>query len=127
MNEVVDEEDGPNPNLEAVNTNPDVTIEAVENNMVNQTRETDDDGKLVKNYAEATTATEDEYKESVKMPGDLLLRTKEAECLREYQQACIDEERFLKQKSKVHWLAVGDANTSIPSLVTLLMIFLLEN
>ncbi|KAK1431830.1 hypothetical protein QVD17_08533 [Tagetes erecta] len=45
------------------------------------------------------------------MPGDLLLRTNEGNCLRDYLQACIDEERFLKQKSKAHWLAVGDANT----------------
>ncbi|KAK1421759.1 hypothetical protein QVD17_24362 [Tagetes erecta] len=31
--------------------------------------------------------------------------------LASFQNASLDEERFLKQKSKVHWLAEGDANT----------------
>ncbi|KAK1406318.1 hypothetical protein QVD17_41612 [Tagetes erecta] len=30
----------------------------------------------------------------------------------QFNQASLDEERFLKQKSKIHWLAVGDANNS---------------
>ncbi|XP_035830140.1 uncharacterized protein LOC110901221 [Helianthus annuus] len=40
--------------------------------------------------------------------------TKEAEsmCVKKYQDALIDEERFLKQKSKQKWLEVGDANTA---------------
>jgi len=44
-------------------------------------------------------------------PDDQDIRASEEKCLKEYQQACIDEEGFLKQKAKVHWLAVGDANT----------------
>jgi hypothetical protein len=32
--------------------------------------------------------------------------------LNEFQVACLDEEKFLKQKSKVHWLATGDLNTA---------------
>ncbi|KAK1407949.1 hypothetical protein QVD17_39577 [Tagetes erecta] len=36
---------------------------------------------------------------------------KESELLASLRVASLDEERFLKQKSKVHWLAEGDANT----------------
>ncbi|KAK1421727.1 hypothetical protein QVD17_24292 [Tagetes erecta] len=39
------------------------------------------------------------------------LRARESELLASFQNASLDEERFLKQKSKVHWLAEGDANT----------------
>ncbi|KAK1429707.1 hypothetical protein QVD17_11924 [Tagetes erecta] len=35
----------------------------------------------------------------------------EAELLASFKMASLDEERFLKQKSNVHWLAQGDANT----------------
>ncbi|KAK1441022.1 hypothetical protein QVD17_06858 [Tagetes erecta] len=35
----------------------------------------------------------------------------ESELLASFRVASLDEERFLKQKSKVHWLAEGDANT----------------
>ncbi|KAK1431837.1 hypothetical protein QVD17_08547 [Tagetes erecta] len=34
-----------------------------------------------------------------------------SELLASFKVASLDEERFLKQKSKVHWLAEGDANT----------------
>ncbi|KAK1406266.1 hypothetical protein QVD17_41557 [Tagetes erecta] len=44
-------------------------------------------------------------------PADLSLREKEADCIRRFEVASLDEERFLKQKAKVKWLAVGDANT----------------
>ncbi|KAK1414739.1 hypothetical protein QVD17_30490 [Tagetes erecta] len=44
-------------------------------------------------------------------PNDQDIRASEEKCIKDYQQACIDEEGFLKQKAKVHWLAVGDANT----------------
>ncbi|XP_021991446.1 uncharacterized protein LOC110888219 [Helianthus annuus] len=40
------------------------------------------------------------------------LRVEEAKVLRLFQEACLDEERFLKQKSKVDWLMAGDANTA---------------
>ncbi|XP_021996282.1 uncharacterized protein LOC110893484 [Helianthus annuus] len=39
------------------------------------------------------------------------LLSQEAKLLADYQDACLDEERFLKQKSKVDWLRAGDANT----------------
>ncbi|KAK1424628.1 hypothetical protein QVD17_19961 [Tagetes erecta] len=42
--------------------------------------------------------------------GDKLIE-QEAELLASLRVASLDEERFLKQKSKVHWLAEGDANT----------------
>ncbi|KAK1414832.1 hypothetical protein QVD17_30591 [Tagetes erecta] len=44
-------------------------------------------------------------------PTDLTLRMKEADCIRRFEVASLDEESFLKQKAKVKWLAVGDANT----------------
>ncbi|XP_021996267.1 uncharacterized protein LOC110893468 [Helianthus annuus] len=39
------------------------------------------------------------------------LRNQEAKVNADFQTACLDEERFLKQKSKVEWLCAGDANT----------------
>ncbi|KAK1424456.1 hypothetical protein QVD17_19786 [Tagetes erecta] len=45
------------------------------------------------------------------MEAESYLDKKEAECIRRFEVASLDEERFLKQKSKVNWLAVGDANT----------------
>ncbi|KAK1408240.1 hypothetical protein QVD17_39876 [Tagetes erecta] len=36
---------------------------------------------------------------------------KESKLLASFNEASLDEERFLKQKAKVHWLAEGDANT----------------
>ncbi|KAK1406253.1 hypothetical protein QVD17_41544 [Tagetes erecta] len=35
----------------------------------------------------------------------------ESKLLASFNEASLDEERFLKQKAKVHWLAEGDANT----------------
>ncbi|KAK1434473.1 hypothetical protein QVD17_00216 [Tagetes erecta] len=45
-------------------------------------------------------------------PSNGILCEEEARCLVQFNQASIDEERFLKQKAKIHWLAVGDANNS---------------
>ncbi|KAK1434326.1 hypothetical protein QVD17_00064 [Tagetes erecta] len=44
-------------------------------------------------------------------PLDQQLLDREAELLASFKVASLDEERFLKQKAKVHWLAEGDANT----------------
>ncbi|KAK1431835.1 hypothetical protein QVD17_08545 [Tagetes erecta] len=44
-------------------------------------------------------------------PHDGGLREKEAKYLKEFVEASMDEERFVKQKAKVKWLAEGDANT----------------
>ncbi|KAK1408341.1 hypothetical protein QVD17_40035 [Tagetes erecta] len=44
-------------------------------------------------------------------PYDGGLREKEAKYLKEFVEASMDEERFVKQKAKVKWLAEGDANT----------------
>ncbi|XP_021995747.1 uncharacterized protein LOC110892919 [Helianthus annuus] len=38
-------------------------------------------------------------------------RREEVTATRAFQEACLDEERFLKQKSKVAWLRAGDANS----------------
>ncbi|KAK1429625.1 hypothetical protein QVD17_11839 [Tagetes erecta] len=43
--------------------------------------------------------------------GSAKLIDQESELLAALRVASLDEERFLKQKSKVHWLAEGDANT----------------
>ncbi|XP_021975497.1 uncharacterized protein LOC110870625 [Helianthus annuus] len=40
------------------------------------------------------------------------LRIEEVNLTCDFQQACLDEERFLKQKSKVDWLRAGDSNTA---------------
>ncbi|XP_021979805.1 uncharacterized protein LOC110875921 [Helianthus annuus] len=45
-------------------------------------------------------------------PSSLSLREEEASIRRVYQEALLDEERFLKQKSKVDWLAAGDCNSA---------------
>ncbi|XP_022015024.1 uncharacterized protein LOC110914542 [Helianthus annuus] len=47
-----------------------------------------------------------------KEPNDEDLRTQEATVTSELQEAMLDEERFLKQKSKVDWLRAGDNNTA---------------
>jgi len=49
------------------------------------------------------------------MDGDPLnveLHSKEAVLIASLQEASLDEERFVKQKAKVQWLAAGDANTA---------------
>ncbi|XP_022030699.1 uncharacterized protein LOC110931622 [Helianthus annuus] len=45
-------------------------------------------------------------------PSSLMLREEEAITRSDFQTALLDEERFLKQKSKVDWLAAGDMNTA---------------
>ncbi|XP_022030706.1 uncharacterized protein LOC110931628 [Helianthus annuus] len=47
-----------------------------------------------------------------KDPSNGDLRAEETATNRELQDALLDEERFLKQKSKVDWLAAGDMNTA---------------
>ncbi|KAK1408248.1 hypothetical protein QVD17_39884 [Tagetes erecta] len=44
-------------------------------------------------------------------PFDLSLKEKESLCMKEFVDASLDEESFLKQKAKVNWLDQGDANT----------------
>ncbi|XP_022019363.1 uncharacterized protein LOC110919398 [Helianthus annuus] len=45
-------------------------------------------------------------------PLNVILREQEMKISADFQEACLDEERFLKQKSKVDWLRAGDANTA---------------
>nr|XP_043619929.1 uncharacterized protein LOC122591749 [Erigeron canadensis] len=45
-----------------------------------------------------------------KEPQNPLLTDEHAIYLQEYNNVVLDEERFLKQKAKVHWLEVGDSN-----------------
>ncbi|XP_021991606.1 uncharacterized protein LOC110888385 [Helianthus annuus] len=45
-------------------------------------------------------------------PSNISLRDKEADLAKLFMEAKLDEERFLKQKSKVEWLQVGDSNSA---------------
>ncbi|GJW40424.1 protein LAZ1, partial [Tanacetum coccineum] len=45
-------------------------------------------------------------------PANLILREEEAAYVQAFNEAKLDEERFLKQKSKVEWLDVGDSNSA---------------
>ncbi|GJZ38522.1 putative reverse transcriptase domain, reverse transcriptase zinc-binding domain protein [Tanacetum coccineum] len=45
-------------------------------------------------------------------PDDLVLREEECVYLQAFNEAKLDEERFLKQKAKVEWLDVGDSNST---------------
>ncbi|XP_022024390.1 uncharacterized protein LOC110924702 [Helianthus annuus] len=45
-------------------------------------------------------------------PASVAISEEETITRRSYQEALLDEERFLKQKSKVDWLTVGDMNSA---------------
>ena len=47
-----------------------------------------------------------------KNPSSTILREEEAVYLTAFTQATLDEERFLKQRSKIDWLRVGDCNSA---------------
>ncbi|GJS81519.1 hypothetical protein Tco_0748060 [Tanacetum coccineum] len=47
-----------------------------------------------------------------KDPFNYILREKEATCVVAFNQAILEEERFLKQKAKIHWLKEGDSNSA---------------
>ncbi|GJQ92682.1 RNA-directed DNA polymerase, eukaryota, reverse transcriptase zinc-binding domain protein [Tanacetum coccineum] len=44
-------------------------------------------------------------------PNDQILREEEAVYVQVFNEAKLDEERFLKQKAKIEWLEVGDSNS----------------
>ncbi|PWA59001.1 RNA-directed DNA polymerase, eukaryota, Reverse transcriptase zinc-binding domain protein [Artemisia annua] len=55
----------------------------------------------------------DEVQKAIdKDPFNSALREEHAHYLITFKEATLDEERFLKQKSKIHWLHAGDSNTS---------------
>ncbi|GKF86595.1 hypothetical protein Tco_0254422, partial [Tanacetum coccineum] len=43
---------------------------------------------------------------------DLILREEEGAYVQAFNEAKLDDERFLKQKAKVEWLDVGDSNSA---------------
>ncbi|GJU23286.1 hypothetical protein Tco_1156628 [Tanacetum coccineum] len=45
-------------------------------------------------------------------PNDLSLKDEEAVYVQAFNEAKLDEERFLKQKAKIEWLDVGDTNSA---------------
>ncbi|GJS60553.1 hypothetical protein Tco_0655337 [Tanacetum coccineum] len=45
-------------------------------------------------------------------PFNIALRDSETVCIREFNQAVLLEERFLKQKAKIQWLKEGDSNSA---------------
>ncbi|GJV84290.1 hypothetical protein Tco_1524188, partial [Tanacetum coccineum] len=44
-------------------------------------------------------------------PNDQILREEEAVYVQVFNEAKLDEERFLKQKAKIEWLEIGDSNS----------------
>ncbi|GJW32961.1 hypothetical protein Tco_0052993 [Tanacetum coccineum] len=48
----------------------------------------------------------------MKKPLRKLLFEKEATCVVAFNHAILEEERFLKQKAKIHWLKEGDSNSA---------------
>ncbi|XP_022039949.1 uncharacterized protein LOC110942480 [Helianthus annuus] len=62
---------------------------------------------------EALQSKLDDIQQSVDQdPNNVDLRVAEKETSRDLLEASLDEERFLKQKSKVDWLRVGDTNSA---------------
>ncbi|XP_071718721.1 uncharacterized protein [Rutidosis leptorrhynchoides] len=47
-----------------------------------------------------------------RFPQNLDIRNQERDMLMKFNEACLEEESFLKQKAKVEWLRAGDSNTS---------------
>ncbi|GKC39342.1 sugar transport protein 13, partial [Tanacetum coccineum] len=47
-----------------------------------------------------------------KDPFNVNLREREATCVADFNQAILEEERFLKQKAKIQWLKEGDSNSA---------------
>ncbi|KAK1424625.1 hypothetical protein QVD17_19958 [Tagetes erecta] len=95
----------------AVNVgNPNVTVlgEEANNNMGDAAAEKSGDEKSVKSYRDTI---KQEKRVNFRSPHDGELREKEAKYLKEFVEASLDEEKFVKQKAKVKWLAEGDANT----------------
>ncbi|GKB47808.1 hypothetical protein Tco_0898561 [Tanacetum coccineum] len=55
----------------------------------------------------------DEVQKAIDLdPSNCLLRDGEAAYIQAFNEAKIDEERFLKQKAKIEWLADGDSNSA---------------
>ncbi|KAK1429868.1 hypothetical protein QVD17_12153 [Tagetes erecta] len=81
----------------------------VNNKMGDAATEKIGDEKSIKSYRDTI---KQEKRVNFRSPHDGDLRAKEAECLKEFVEASMDEEKFVKQKAKVKWLAEGDANTN---------------
>ncbi|GKF48193.1 hypothetical protein Tco_0141444, partial [Tanacetum coccineum] len=45
-------------------------------------------------------------------PFDVSIREEQASVLASFNEACLIEEKFLKQKAKVDWLREGDSNSA---------------
>ncbi|XP_021979685.1 uncharacterized protein LOC110875793 [Helianthus annuus] len=69
-------------------------------------------GNLHKKVQELREKLDQIQRELDSNPASLIIREEETSTRRSYQEALLDEERFLKQKSKVDWLAVGDMNSA---------------
>ncbi|XP_022031030.1 uncharacterized protein LOC110931970 [Helianthus annuus] len=69
-------------------------------------------GNLHKKVVELRGKLEDIQKDIDQDPMNTYLRARETNLTSFFQEACLDEERFLKQKAKMDWLRAGDANTA---------------
>ncbi|GKF79919.1 hypothetical protein Tco_0235487, partial [Tanacetum coccineum] len=55
----------------------------------------------------------DEVQDAIdKDPFNVVLRDEEAAYIQAFNEAKVDEERFLKQKAKIEWLEVGDFDSA---------------
>nr|XP_043619797.1 uncharacterized protein LOC122591602 [Erigeron canadensis] len=69
-------------------------------------------GNLHKNVEKLRVELDEVQRAMDKDASNLFIREDHAAILNAYNAAILAEERFLKQKSKVHWLRVGDSNTA---------------
>ncbi|XP_022014955.1 uncharacterized protein LOC110914476 [Helianthus annuus] len=69
-------------------------------------------GNLHTKVIELHGKLDDIQKDIDKDPMNTDLRARETKLTSSFQEACLDEERFLKQKAKMDWLRAGDANTA---------------
>nr|XP_043629886.1 uncharacterized protein LOC122601187 [Erigeron canadensis] len=71
------------------------------------------DGGNIHNLVSLLPVDLDEAQKALdKDPFNTILREKEASFLQAFNEALLNEERFLKQKAKIEWLKVGDSNSA---------------
>lgn len=71
-----------------------------------------DKGHLFDKVVKLRSELDDVHKAVDNDPLNVSLREEEAVRLQAFNEAILDEERFLKQKAKINWLKVGDSNSA---------------